>query len=123
LRYTVPGRPQVLDSKRRDGRVVEGARLESEAGQQHRSTARHLNAHAISDLTLKSITRCASVNLDVLRGFESDVSQSYHNRCAHLRRAPRCSFVLVESDTWATQRWQINSSQTLKSRARVSCQS
>ena len=29
MRYTVPGRPQVLDSKRRDVRVVEGARLES----------------------------------------------------------------------------------------------
>jgi hypothetical protein len=29
--------------------VVEGARLESEAGEQHRTTPKSVNAHAISD--------------------------------------------------------------------------
>ena len=37
----------------------------------------------------ETITRCPSVNLDVLRGFEPDVSHSYHNRFAHLRRLRR----------------------------------
>src|SRR5437879_2150335 len=45
----------------------------------------------------KTITRRASVNLDVLRGFESDVSQSYHNRVAHLRRVARHASVLVQT--------------------------
>jgi hypothetical protein len=31
----------------------------------------------------RTTTRCASVNLDVLRGSEPDVSQSYHNRFAN----------------------------------------
>src|SRR3954447_2291650 len=37
--------------------------------------------------------RCASINLDVRRGFEPHVSQPYHNRLAHLRRVKRRSFV------------------------------
>jgi hypothetical protein len=40
---------------------------------------------------------CASVSLDVLRGFEPDVSQSYHNRFAHLPRIARYGFVLVKN--------------------------
>jgi hypothetical protein len=35
----------------RDVRVVEGARLESEAGHGHQATSKSVNAHAISDLT------------------------------------------------------------------------
>jgi hypothetical protein len=31
-----------------------------------------------------TIMRCVFVSLDVLRGFDPDVSQSYHNRVAHL---------------------------------------
>ncbi len=64
--------------------MVEGARLESEAGERHQGPPKHANAHAISDLTFPNYTRCASVNLDVLRGFEPDVSQSYHNRTVDL---------------------------------------
>ncbi len=79
MRYTVPDRPQIVDSKRRDVRVVEGARLESEAGDTHQTTPKQVNAHVIRQLTSRTTTRCASVNLDVLRGFEPDVSQSYHN--------------------------------------------
>jgi len=37
---------QVVDSKRRDGRVVEGARLESEAGEGHQATPKHLIAQS-----------------------------------------------------------------------------
>jgi hypothetical protein len=37
--------------KWRDVRVVEGARLESEAGHRHQRTPTWLNAHEISDLT------------------------------------------------------------------------
>ena len=40
--------------KRRDVRVVEGARLESEARQQHVVTPKRANAHAISDLTFSN---------------------------------------------------------------------
>ena len=64
---------------RRDVRVVEGARLESELLDRHRATPRHVNAYAINELAPKTIPRCASVNLDVRRGFGPDVSQSYHN--------------------------------------------
>jgi hypothetical protein len=39
--------------KRRDVRVVEGARLESEAGEQHQSSSNYANAHPISDLTFQ----------------------------------------------------------------------
>jgi hypothetical protein len=38
----------------------------------------------------KTISRCASVNLDVLRGYEPDVSQSYHNRLFNLANRRRC---------------------------------
>ena len=37
--------------KRRDVGVVDRARLESEAGQQHQATSKSVNAYAISDLT------------------------------------------------------------------------
>jgi hypothetical protein len=56
------------------------ARSEGEAGQQHRATARRRNAHAVSDLILQIDHPVCVRNLDVLQGFESDVSQSYHNR-------------------------------------------
>ena len=51
---------------RRDVRVVEGARLESEFLERHQATPKRLNAHVISDLTFKS----------------------YHLVCVH---KPRCS--------------------------------
>jgi hypothetical protein len=41
----------------------------------------------------KTITWCASVNLDVLRGSEPHLSQSYHNRVAHLRRVAPYAWV------------------------------
>jgi hypothetical protein len=47
----------------------------------------------------RTITRCASVNLGVLRGFEPDVSQSYHNRVAYLPRVATYVLVLVQTDT------------------------
>jgi hypothetical protein len=34
--------------------VVDGARLESEAGQQHQAIPKQPNAHAISDLTFQN---------------------------------------------------------------------
>jgi len=34
--------------------VVEGARLENEAGQRHQATPKRVNAHAISDLTYQN---------------------------------------------------------------------
>ena len=40
--------------KRRDVRVVEGARLENEAGQPHQATSTSVNAHALSDLTFQN---------------------------------------------------------------------
>ena len=60
--------------------MVDQARLESEAVERHRATPRHPNAYAVSEFALETIPRCASVNLDIRRGFEPDVSQSYHNR-------------------------------------------
>ena len=41
----------MIDFKRRDVRVVERARLESEGGDGHDGTPKRVNAHAISDLT------------------------------------------------------------------------
>ena len=42
----------LIPFERRDVRVVEGARLESEAGDRHVHILRRVNAHAISGLTL-----------------------------------------------------------------------
>jgi hypothetical protein len=54
-RLTLSGSPPhgklLIPFERRDVRVVEGARLESEAGQLHVVTPKRLNAHAFSDLT------------------------------------------------------------------------
>src|SRR5436189_6188012 len=47
-----PGGKLLIPFVRRDGRVVEGARLENEAGQRHEATSTSVNAHAISDLAL-----------------------------------------------------------------------
>jgi hypothetical protein len=75
----------LIPLSRRDVRVVEGARLESETRQQHRATPKRLNTHAISDLTTQNdYLVCVRKPLDVLRGFEPDVSQSYHNQLCQL---------------------------------------
>src|SRR5215207_5504319 len=77
----------------RIGMLAEGPWLENEAVKRHRATPRHVNAYAISELEpSKTILRCASVNLDGRRGFEPDVSPSYHNHFAHLRA---CSSVCL----------------------------
>ena len=55
-----------IDRGIRDVRVVEGARLESEAGQRCRATLQRVNAYAINDLTF----------------------QAYHSMCV---AKPRCS--------------------------------
>ena len=57
--------------------------------EQHRATPRHVNVYAIRELASKTISRCASVNLDVLRGSKPDVSHSYHNRCCIYGNAER----------------------------------
>ena len=44
---------KLLILRRRDVRVVEGARLESEAGHGYRPTSKRSNTHPISDLTLQ----------------------------------------------------------------------
>ena len=62
----------------------EGARLESEMGERHRALPKLLKAYAIRDLIFENYLSMSAVNLDVLRGFEPDVSQSYHNRDFHL---------------------------------------
>jgi hypothetical protein len=71
--------------------VVEGARLESKAGEQHGATPKRLNARAISDFAYPNDhpmcvrkPRCSS-------RLEADVSQSYHNPDLHLSgRARKC---------------------------------
>ena len=40
--------------KRRDGGVVDRARLESEAGHEHEAIPKRVNAHVISDLALEN---------------------------------------------------------------------
>jgi hypothetical protein len=52
-RESPPAGKLLIPLKRRDVRVVEGARLESEAGEQHGATPNRLNTHAISDLILE----------------------------------------------------------------------
>ena len=49
-----PSGKLLIPFERRDVRVVEGARLESEAVQRHQATPKRLNAHAISDLTFQN---------------------------------------------------------------------
>jgi hypothetical protein len=58
LRYTVPDRSQLVDSKWRDVRVVEGARLESDSGELHRATPKYLS-------TIDSTTSRRRMPLDV----------------------------------------------------------
>jgi hypothetical protein len=48
LRGSPPAGKLLIPLARRDVRVVEGARLESEAGQQHQATSKRANIHAIS---------------------------------------------------------------------------
>jgi hypothetical protein len=48
----------VIDSKRRDGRVVEGARLENDLGEAHRPTSKHFVAQSIQRL---AALRCFSM--------------------------------------------------------------
>jgi len=50
----------------------------------------HAIAYALSSLTSpNTVTRCASVHLNVLRGFEPHASQSYHNHRYHLSASVR----------------------------------
>jgi len=85
--------------KRRDGRVVDGARLKSEARQPHQATPTRVNAHAISGLTFKNDHSVCVRKPRCCSSFEPHVSQSYHTRLAHVRRVTRCSFVLVVEAT------------------------
>jgi len=50
LRYTVPDRSQVIDSKRRDVGVVDRARLENDSGDAHRVMLKQLFAQSIQRL-------------------------------------------------------------------------
>jgi hypothetical protein len=49
-----PSGKLLIPLERRDVRVVEGARLESEAGERYRATPKRVNAYAISDFTLQN---------------------------------------------------------------------
>ena len=52
LQGSPPSGKLLIPLERRDVRVVEGARLESEARDRHLATPKHANAHAIRGLTL-----------------------------------------------------------------------
>ena len=54
----VSGRPQVLDSKRRDVGVVDRARLENESGDSHEEILNHFFAQSIQRLPA---TECLSM--------------------------------------------------------------
>ena len=74
-------------------RRVEGAHLENEAGERDDVTQKRINAYAISELALQN-DFSVSVDLDVCRGFDPDISHSYHNpfstyRFATIARAAR----------------------------------
>jgi hypothetical protein len=49
LRYTVPDRSQVIDSKRRDAGAVDQARLESDSGEAHRVVPKHPSRNRFND--------------------------------------------------------------------------
>ena len=57
------------------------ATLGNESGERHQPTSTRLKTHAISDLTPQKYAAILSVqpNEMFFRGFEPDVSQSYHN--------------------------------------------
>ena len=74
--------------KRRDVRVVEGARLESEAGEHHQTILRYSIALALSDFALQIYHSMSSVNHHIRRSFEGYLSQSYHNATLSLTGAP-----------------------------------
>jgi hypothetical protein len=58
LQGSPPSGKLLIPLARRDVRVVEGARLESDFGQEHGPISKHLLAHSVQRLTL---TRCSSM--------------------------------------------------------------
>ena len=60
--------------------MVEGARLESEACQEHRSTLRNLDAHDLNELAASKYRSVSPGKPPYFWGFQAHVSQSYHNR-------------------------------------------
>src|SRR5262249_48144893 len=75
-----------LIPKRRDVRVVEGARLESEAGQRHRATPTHPDAQSIRRLPAPRCSQCDAVNGGVRWGVQPRLTQFLHIPQFHLRR-------------------------------------
>jgi hypothetical protein len=75
--------------------AVDQARLENEAGDGHRATLKRVDTYAISALSSSNYHVMSVVNLDVLRGSKPHLSQSCHNRVAHL---PRFLVLLVGFD-------------------------
>ena len=64
--------------------MVEGARLESEACEEHRGTAKSLNAHAINELAFPKYPSMSVRKPRCFSRFRPDVSQSYHNSHSYL---------------------------------------
>jgi hypothetical protein len=57
LQGSPPSGKLLIPLNRRDGRVVEGARLENERAEQRQATPRHRIAHSLSGLRPNQITR------------------------------------------------------------------
>ena len=59
--------------------MVEGARLESEAGYAHGVTPKHLMTHSIQPVTALNAPRCDAINVGILRRYRAYLTQFLHS--------------------------------------------
>ena len=84
LRGSPPAGKLLIPLERRDVRVVEGARLESDFGDAHRATPKHFFAQSIQPLAAQDVSRCDAVSAGVHRRFVAHLTQFLHTSCFHL---------------------------------------
>ena len=92
LRGSPPAGKLLIPLARRDVRVVEGARLESDCGQAHRAIPKHLLAHRFNDFPPQHASPREPVNVGVCRRFRGGLTQFLHSSrlhfpalCVHVR--------------------------------------
>ena len=84
LQESPPSGKLLIPLERRDVRVVEGARLESESGDAHLATPKQLFAQSIKNFPPPNASRCEPVNVAVCQRFRGDLTQFLHSSQRHL---------------------------------------
>jgi hypothetical protein len=79
LQGSPPSAKLLIPLNRRDLRVVEGARLESKAGEVHQIAATHHKAHSFKNLDANGVAQCDAMNVRIRQRFESLLTQFLHS--------------------------------------------